>query len=882
MNLIGRYGKLVSEKPKAFIVILLAITLILGYYASQMDMSVGEDDFQPDTEIALANRMINEEYGGDIQQISIIAISKDNILSLDSLVAQLELEADILNEEDISSIVQASTQNPSGVSSPATLIAQSRFIYELMEMGGSFAQDGDGNSSIQQELTEKVFSLTNAEKIDILEGGSLVIEIPSIPFPITLEFDEYRPEMLDELYQDPFLSTIFPLEDILGFILSNDYDIVQQRASKSLISISIQSDISDEDALRAELEVQRISKEKETDELSFRILGNALIREEISEAAGRNIGILMPIAFIFVIVVLAIMYRNFTDTLLNLIALVMAVIWVYGIGVLLGLNLGNPMMTTVPVLIIGLGIDYGIHYTSRYREELKKGKEVGEAVTVTGATVGFAIILTTVTTVVGFMSNISSNISAIRDFGVLCSVGIISAFVLMLTFFPAAKTIIDRRRSAKGKPILKIKEKSQRTYGQKFWSKIGEPETFCKSDVKCVNNGLGLGAIAARTPIRVLVVLLLITSASIYGGMQLEARYDFRDFLPSDLEVTETFNMFVEDFDFSQETVFILVEGDITQPNVFSKIETVQNLAMESEYAVLAREPESPYQLSMSLINENSPDYDPHFAEIWHNNMEQDGLTPTNIRSVYNGLMEYAPERALRILNLEDGEFVGLVIRIPVDTRDGAMVEEIEREMNAASESMREEDLERVLVTGGPIVSYSTFQSINQGQIETLLITFVISLVILTILYLYIGKGIALGGITILPLVFVISWTFGTMYFLNIPLNPVTVTIAAITVGLGIDYSIHVTQRFIEETKNIEKPECALCVAASHTGSALFGSATTTIVGFGILSLAIIPPLAQFGQVSAISIFFAFLASVFVSPTFLLLWYKHRIKNERT
>ncbi len=879
MNLIGRYEKAVSERPGTFIVILIAITLFLSFFAAQMDMSFGEDDFQPDTEVALANRMIIEEYGLEGRQISIIYIADSNVLARDNLLAQLETEESIANSPIVSSIISRSPQSPDGILSPGRLIAQTRFIRALIRMSEGFPQpNGNDSHTVQQELMGRVFALSHMEMRTILEGGELSVEVSTLPFPIELEFEPYEPEMLSEYFRDPLISMIFPLEDILGFLLSNDYDPSTQTAGKAITGISVRSDISPETALEAEREVWELTREIHGDELTVRVLGDALIRDEINQASGRNIAILMPVAFLFVVVVLAFMYRNVTDTILNLLSLVLAIVWVYGVGVLLDLNLGNPMMTTVPVLIIGLGIDYGIHYTSRYREELRTGKDVNQAVTLTGATVGFAILLTTITTIVGFMSNVTSDISAIRDFGVLCSVGIFSAFVLMLTFFPASKTIIDNRRMRKGKPLIRdVKAKTGKSFGKRFWSRIGEPDSFCRSDVKCVNNGLGLGAIAARTPVRVLAVVLLITLTAVYGGLQLEARYDFRDFLPSDLEVTDTFNMFVEDFSFSQETVFILVEGDITQPEVFWNIGEVQARAMESEYAVSAREPESPYQLAMSMTDVNSPGYNSSFALIWAANIQEVDVTgPDNIIAVYDGLYEYAPGDAIRVLRREDGIYTGSVVRVPVDTMDGKRVGEIESHMISAAGILDDEDLDRVLVTGGPIVSYSTFRSINQGQIETLMITFIIALIILTILYFYMGKGITLGAVTILPLVFVISWTFGTMYFLNIPLNPVTVTIAAITVGLGIDYSIHITQRFLEEAERIEKPECALCVATSHTGSALFGSATTTIVGFGILSLAIIPPLAQFGQVSAISIFFAFLASVFVSPTFLLIWYKHR------
>lgn len=881
MNPIGRYEQMVSSYPKACIVFLVVITLILAFFASQAEMTPGEDDFQPDTEIALANAMINREYGREGNQILVIFDSSDNVLSRGSLITQIELEREILNSPVTSPVLETGPQAPNGLSSPARLVATAEFIrissQNMPETG--FTQEAPHMRGL---IMQKAFTLTPDEMITVLEGGELHMD--GVPFPIL--FEGYEPSTLTAIYQDEFIPEILPLEQVLSFLLSNDYDVENQIASKALMGIDVRGDLSDDEILAVEKEILGLSRELSSDDLKLRVLGDAIVSEEISAASGRNIAMLMPIAFTFVIVVLAIMYRNFTDTVLNLISLMMAVVWVYGIGVLLGLNLGNPMMTTVPILVIGLGIDYGIHFTSRYKEELKEGNEIDKAVIITGATVGFAILLTTITTVLGFMSNITSNISAIRDFGILCSVGIISAFVLMLTFFPASKTLIDNRRKKKGKELFKVKEvkeKKRTTVGKKFWSMIGEPETFCKADRPCVNNGLGLGAIAARTPAQVIIVVLLITTAGLYGASQLEPEYNFTDFLPRDLEVTETFNMLIYDFDFSQETVYILVEGDISQPDVFRTIPLVQQEAMGSEYAVLVRNPESPYQLATSMIEEESENYNESFAEFWFSNIDKnedgmidDDITSEDVAILYRMMTDIKEEDSLRILKEENGEFTGFVIRIPVDTRNEERVDEVRVDMEEASELFQEGDLDRVLVTGGPIVSQSIFQSIQEGQMETLVITFIISLIILMVLYIYLGQGPLLGAVTILPLVFVISWTFGAMYFLNIPLNPVTVTIAAITVGLGIDYSIHLTQRFLEDTKEIPHPECALCVSTSHTGSALFGSATTTVVGFAILSLAILPPLAQFGQVSAIGIFFAFLAAVFVLPTFLLLWYKHK------
>ncbi len=889
MNLIGKYENLVSKYPKIFLIVLIVITLFLAPNVAEFEFDAGDEDFQPDTEIAKANSRIREEYGEEGVQVNVISDAPDNVLSLDNLLMQVDLEENLTENEIVGKNLRETSEAPYGVSSPARLIAQARFIDKAMEDAptdmehtdeSAYTQQQNGENDIedliQQELMEKANTLTVEEIRTILKGeGNITLNIENMPFPFVIEFEEeFSPDELTD-YETDFFP--FEFEDVLSFFLSKDYDVEEQSASKSITSVFIVDGLSDDEILETEKEIQSIAEEvEEGSNTKFRVIGDALIDEEVNEASSANIGILMPLAFVFVIVVLGLMYRNFTDTILNLIALIIAVIWTYGIGVLAGINLGNPMMTTVPVLIIGLGIDYGIHFTSRYKEEIGKGKEVRDAMSKTGATVGFAILLTTVTTVVGFLSNLGSNISIIREFGVLCAIGIVSAFILMLTFFPAAKTLIDSRRKKRGKELVKKKtskrkENNKRSFGQKFWDKIGEPETFCEADRDCVNNGLGLGAIAARTPVVVVVIVLLITSFAAYGGLQIEAEYSFTDFLPEGEEVTDNINMFVDEFDFSEETVYILVEGDVTQPEVLRNVREAREEAMRSDFAVPARSNETVYNIGEDMFRG-----DPRWE-----NITGGGGNREEVRELYNEMNEIRPDDTRRVLREENGEYTGTLLRIPVDTREEEKVDQTQEDMEEAAQVFDDDDLDRVIVTGGPIVSQSVFESINEGQIQTLAITFILALLILAGLYIYLGKGPLLGAITLLPLVFVITWTFGAMYFFGIPLNPVTVTIAAIIVGIGIDFSIHLTQRFNEDTENIPHPECALCVSASHTGSALFGSAATTIGGFGILSFAVIPPLAQFGQVSALSIFFAFVVAVFVSPTFLLVWYKFKYKNKK-
>jgi hypothetical protein len=99
-----------------------------------------------------------------------------------------------------------------------------------------------------------------------------------------------------------------------------------------------------------------------------------------------------------------------------------------------------------------------------------------------------------------------------------------------------------------------------------------------------------------------------------------------------------------------------------------------------------------------------------------------------------------------------------------------------------------------------------------------------------------------------------------------------TVTVTSITIGIGIDYAIHATQRLrliADKTGDIEK---AVCETVSHTGGALLIAALTTALAFGILMLAPIPPQQRFGLILAMTITYSFLTSVLFLPNFLAKW----------
>ena len=132
-------------------------------------------------------------------------------------------------------------------------------------------------------------------------------------------------------------------------------------------------------------------------------------------------------------------------------------------------------------------------------------------------------------------------------------------------------------------------------------------------------------------------------------------------------------------------------------------------------------------------------------------------------------------------------------------------------------------------------------------------------------------RSIGYAFVTTLPVGLVVSWLYAFMYLTGYNLNFVTATIAAVSIGMGIDFSIHMTQRFRQELPLHSDAVSALRAASAGTGMALFGSAASSVVGFAVLGLAPMPLFSTYGIISAVMVLMAGVASLLVLPSLLLL-----------
>ena len=184
-----------------------------------------------------------------------------------------------------------------------------------------------------------------------------------------------------------------------------------------------------------------------------------------------------------------------------------------------------------------------------------------------------------------------------------------------------------------------------------------------------------------------------------------------------------------------------------------------------------------------------------------------------------------------------------------------------------------------IAATNDAIVTQSVSDLISESQFQSLIFAILASMTFLILYYLIDIRKPFLGVITILPVVAIVMGTYLGMYFLEIPLNPVTSTLSGLAIGIGVPFVIHVTNRFRETLLTSSNPVEAVKTTLKTTGGSLFGSAFTTMAGFGILMTSSLKPFQQMGQVVVVALGFALVASILILPTLLVFWANYHNKK---
>ncbi len=417
------------------------------------------------------------------------------------------------------------------------------------------------------------------------------------------------------------------------------------------------------------------------------------------------------------------------------------------------------------------------------------------------------------------------------------------------------------------------------------------PDIASRSTRKLSNKPLiGLVTTLARWRYIVLPAALGITIVAGIFASRLEASFDVKDFFSSDADFVVSLDELDEHVgDRGGEQAIIYLQGDFTNPTAISTTDRFIVGLAENPY--VARETTGEPNVTESVVSitrritslESSRTLAEELTGVTITDANQDGLPDD--RTGQKAVLDYAisegvplDEETLVLTAAQVREIIDypgesgvqttiFLVGIPGTRR----LEVVKAARDALVVDLaifdETEAVSVASLTGSPFTRLVQLEATTDALQRSIPIAAVGALVLL----LLVMRSVRYAVVTVIPIGLVVAWLYAIMYLGGFAFNFVTATIGAVSIGVGIDFSIHMTERFREELGRAASRADALAQATRGTGVALAASAASSIVGFVILGFAPMPLFSSYGFLTAIMIALALAASLVVLPSLLML-----------
>ena len=317
----------------------------------------------------------------------------------------------------------------------------------------------------------------------------------------------------------------------------------------------------------------------------------------------------------------------------------------------------------------------------------------------------------------------------------------------------------------------------------------------------------------------------------------------------------------------------VLVKGEATETRTLLNVQDLES-AFEND----ATRPDAaagPILASYELLirdwthdsGEPGDKYDAELASLFKQASADVHLNRELMQQILDRLETLDPLSAHLLANDPEGTDA-ILIQFPAYTGDPAATKELQKDI----EDLWFGEDDTITATSDSIISFAVTDAIRDRQTESIGTTVAVAIGVLAIFFWVTVRQPALALIAVGPTVLVLISVLGTMALLGIPYTIVTSIITALSIGIGVDYTIHVIHRYREEYSRVRDPEIAAVRTLATTGSALLGSALTTALGIGVMILSPLAALQQFGITAAITIFYSLIVSILVVPPALTVW----------
>lgn len=648
------------------------------------------------------------------------------------------------------------------------------------------------------------------------------------------------------------------------------------------------------------------------------------------------------LAVALIILLIAVVHRSYWSAVVVAAGLSATTIAYYGTSALLGLKMGSMLLAfVVPIAAISFGVDFFIHGIGRVREiQVEHGLSARSAYPAGMAAVFTALLLAASSSIAAFLSNVSSGTEAILQFGlgaaialgwsyvilgqiaprvllgieqfvgpnpvkgasrviygialvivaiigglavalaaVMTAVGV-AAFVVVLLALLAVPAMLTRWRNNRAAANERPIQRSHRGVAHGLPAVGAFVQFLARWRWITVSIALAVGVVAFMT------------------ALQVKSGFELSDFLASDSDFSTSIDRAAEHFPSSGEgSSFIFVEGDLTSPNALAALDGAV-VVLDGSDADLGRNGGDELivrwhagdLVRMAMVAPGAVDaLVTRGADLTDANGDGYPDSAQAIRAVYDYIGENGVELPDGSVALTPAEVSGVIaddggtrqataVSIMVGSfTDGTVIVPAERALEAAALSIASAapDLQ-VSVSGDVLTSYYGLKAFTQSMVVSLPLAVLLTLILASLLL----RSFRYALISVIPIGFVVTGVYAFMAVAGYTVNVVTATIAAIAVGVGIDFSTHFTARYREELETAAGPLNAVRRAGAGTGGALVLSALTSILGFAVMALAPNPIFATFGLLTSVMIGLALVVSLVVLPSMLVIGTSQRTHRQ--
>ncbi len=569
-------------------------------------------------------------------------------------------------------------------------------------------------------------------------------------------------------------------------------------------------------------------------EVTLLVGGSYSSYNDINSLMGRDNRVLIPVAMVFVVLILFLTFKRLSDILICFSIISLASLWAIGAIGHLGMKFTMVHVALVP-LLLGMGVDYSIYMLNRYYEERSKGLKTKRALKVAIFTIGAAIFACMITTVIGFASFSISDITPIQTMGIMAAFGIFSAFILSVTLLPSLVMVRDRNKNAKVKAMVVMRGRR-------------------------VDKALSIAAIGAERHRRVILLIVAgIVAASAVSALGVSTSMSFKTFLPSDIESAMAQDEIENKFGGS-EYVFVLANGDMLRPATLQKMYEFENAVLSSEN----NNDNTPVTGSLSLA-------DLVLASAGGRILSS--LSDFEVAAIVDALRtSQTTQMQMRILLTDDNAGAAIIFytNTTTDIEAKQATDLIRANVLLFSDNNLDMTTDGSAAVGGQsVIIADILGGILSGMIDTTIIALILCLIVLILIF----RSTAMGAVAIIPVTLVVLWELGTLMLLGWSLDVLTMGISALVIGAGIDYSVQIMYRFREEWKfHGKKPEDAIRATLMNSGMSVLAAMGTTVGVFVVLTLSRMPAMSRFGSLTALVVTYALVAALFVLPSLIVVY----------